>query len=65
MDKMATPIKTDKKMNKYLYFEDLDIWKEGIHVSVKIHERMKDCRDFGFKDQIQRAFVSIPSNIAE
>ena len=52
-------------MAKRSCFEDLDIWKEGVFVSVKIYERMKDCRDFGFKDQIQRAFVSIPSNIAE
>jgi four helix bundle protein len=26
---------------------------------------MKDCKDYGFKDQIQRASVSVPSNISE
>jgi len=26
---------------------------------------LKDCRDYGFKDQMTRAAVSIPSNIAE
>ena len=46
-------------------FEDLNIWKEGMRLSVSIYQLMKKCKDFGFKDQIQRASVSIPSNIAE
>ena len=46
-------------------FEDLEIWKEAMRLSVKIYKIMKLCKDFGFKDQIQRASVSIPSNIAE
>jgi len=46
-------------------FEDLDIWKEGMRLSVFVYKLMKDCKDFGFKDQIQRASVSVPSNIAE
>ena len=46
-------------------FEDLDIWKEGMRLSVSIYKLMKNCKDFGFKDQIQRASVSVPSNIAE
>jgi len=46
-------------------FEDLDIWKEGMRLCVSIYKLMKDCKDFGFKDQIQRASVSIPSNISE
>ena len=50
-----------KKFN----FEDLEIWKEGMRLSVAIYKLMKNCKDFGFKDQIKRASVSIASNIAE
>jgi len=50
---------------KSFNFEDLDIWKEGMRLSVSVYKQMKDCKDFGFKDQIQRASVSVPSNIAE
>jgi four helix bundle protein len=46
-------------------FEDLEIWKEGMRVSIKIYEMLKTCKDYGLKDQMQRAAVSIPSNIAE
>jgi four helix bundle protein len=52
-------------MEKITKFEDLDAWKISMRLTVKIYELMRDCRDFGFKDQIQRAAVSIPSNIAE
>jgi len=46
-------------------FEDLEIWKEGMRVSVKIYEVLQKCKDYGLRDQMQRAAVSIPSNIAE
>jgi four helix bundle protein len=52
-------------MKKIECFEDLEIWKESMRLSVKIYELMKDCKDYAFKDQIQRASVSVPSNIAE
>jgi len=46
-------------------FEDLLVWKEGVRLAVEIYKQFKNCRDFGFKDQLQKAAVSIPSNIAE
>ena len=46
-------------------FEDFDIWKEGMRISLEIYRVLKHCKDFSLKDQMQRAAVSIPSNIAE
>ena len=45
--------------------ENLYIWNESRKVVNQIYSIMKDCRDYGFKDQIQRASVSIMNNIAE
>ena len=49
-------------------FEDLNVWKDAKNLVVAIYKStyqspMKG--DFGFKDQIQRAAVSIMNNIAE
>lgn len=46
-------------------FEDLNVWKNSFNLTIDIYENLKECRDYGFKDQIQRAAVSILSNIAE
>ena len=46
-------------------FEDLDVWKKSCSLSVRLYTLLKDCRDYGLKDQILRAAVSIASNIAE
>ena len=51
----------DRKNN----FESLEIWKESMKLCIQIYEQLKDCMDFGLRDQIQRAAVSVPSNIAE
>lgn len=46
-------------------FEDLRVWEEGMNLTVELYNAFKDCRDFGLRDQAQRAADSIPSNIAE
>ncbi|MCA9034586.1 MAG: four helix bundle protein [Planctomycetaceae bacterium] len=46
-------------------FEALDVWKRAVELSAAIYRETKDLRDFGFRDQITRAGLSIPSNIAE
>lgn len=49
-------------------FEDLEIWQNSIEVIpliYKITYKEKISRDFGFKDQIRRAVISISNNIAE
>ena len=52
-------------MGNYKRFEDLEIWKEGMEICKEIYVLMKDCKDYGLKNQMQEASVSIPSNIAE
>lgn len=46
-------------------FEDLEVWKESMQLAVRVYEVMESSRDFGLRDQMQRAAVSVPSNIAE
>lgn len=49
-------------------FEDLEIWKESTDIAVEIYRISSSGnfgKDFGLRDQIRRAAVSISSNIAE
>jgi len=46
-------------------FEDLEIWKRATRLSVNSYKEMSKLRDYGFRDQITRSSLSIPSNIAE
>jgi len=45
--------------------EDLEIWKQSTELCIDIYKIFKECKDYSLKDQIQRASVSIPSNISE
>ena len=45
--------------------EQLDVWKKSAALSAEIYRYFRRCQDFGFKDQITRSGLSIPSNIAE
>ena len=49
-------------------FEDIEAWKLARSLTAKIYKLAKTgefSRDYGFRDQICRAAVSITSNIAE
>src|ERR1044072_7718174 len=49
-------------------FEDLIVWQRGIDLVKRIYKLTSQTnlgRDFGLRDQIRRAAVSIPTNIAE
>ena len=47
------------------HFEDLVMWKDAKTLTLTIYRLMENSRDYGFRDQIQRASVSIMNNIAE
>lgn len=49
-------------------FEEFEVYKKGIQLAKLIFELMNNKpfeKEFGFKDQIKRAVVSITNNIAE
>ena len=49
----------------YGSFEDLEVWKKACRLTVRVYDLLASCNDFGLKDQMTRAAVSIASNIAE
>lgn len=50
------------KINK---FEDIVVWQKTKELTTICYKSFNNLRDFSFKDQIQRAAVSIMNNIAE
>jgi four helix bundle protein len=46
-------------------YEDLLVWKKARELVGEIYKEMRKNNDNGFKDQIQRASVSVMSNVAE
>lgn len=45
--------------------ENMYIWRESRLLVNDIYKMMYKCRDYSFRDQIQRAVISIMNNIAE
>jgi four helix bundle protein len=53
---------------KITKFEDLKIWKLSLKITKDIYNltaKKEFSRDFGLRDQIQRAIISVSSNIVE
>lgn len=49
-------------------FEDLLVWQKGMNLVRQVYLITRDSKfskDFSFRDQLRRAVLSIPSNIAE
>lgn len=54
--------------NRIRTFEDLVVWQQAISFVKELYQATDEGalrRDFGLKDQMRRAAVSIPTNIAE
>ena len=46
-------------------FEDLVVWQRGCRVAVRVFKMVRNMKNYGLKDQIERSAISISSNIAE
>ena len=46
-------------------FEDLEVWKRSTTLCADIYTELTNLKDYGFRDQITRSGLSIPSNITE
>ena len=49
-------------------FEDLEVWQAAKKMVLDVYRLTRDgplAKDYGFKDQLQRAAVSVMANIAE
>ena len=44
---------------------NLDVWKRACRLSVNVYRATQGCSDRGFRDQLTRSALSVPSNIAE
>ena len=49
----------------YYSFEKLEVWQYACRLAVAIYKETENWNDFGLRNQMTRAAVSIPSNIAE
>ena len=52
-------------MASFNKFEEIIAWQKARDLTLIVYRCYRDCRDYGFKDQIQRAIVSVMNNIAE
>ena len=46
-------------------FKDLTVWQKANDLTYEVYKTFNNTKDYSFKDQIQRASISIMNNIAE
>lgn len=46
-------------------FEEIKVWQKSKEFCVFVYKIFSNSKDYGFRDQIQRAAVSVMNNIAE
>jgi four helix bundle protein len=46
-------------------FEKLEVWKRSCRLAIEVNKALVDSRHYALRDQMVRASISIPSNIAE
>ena len=49
----------------YKSFEELEVWKRGCRLAVEVCRTVGESKHYALRDQMQRAAISISSNIAE
>lgn len=49
----------------YQSFENLEVWKRACRLAIAVSRALRDSKQYALRDQMQRAAISIPSNIAE
>lgn len=52
-------------MAKIVKFEDIIAWQKAGILAFEIYIKFNNYKDYGFRNQIQRASVSVMNNIAE
>jgi four helix bundle protein len=46
-------------------FEQITAWQKAKDLNIEIYKTFNSCKDFSFKNQVERASVSVMNNIAE
>lgn len=46
-------------------FEELKVWQASRTLTNEVYDAMRNCKDYAFRDQIQRAATSVMNNIVE
>lgn len=46
-------------------FEEIIAWQKAKEMTIEVYRQFEASKDFGFRDKIQRAAISVMNNIAE